>query len=213
MRKAHRKADKAMKTVRGHWFVEWAEAHGNPDFTDPIIERYQEEFEKRVAYLTSLEAAAFRAAETICQRRGRPKGSILSPDIIDRLVREYQLSTGMKLDKLTDERFVEFVGAFATAIGQGHKVNSLEVIKYAQRVKRKESAVASRPGTWITAGTGTTLRVVSKRRSCGLKRRVVERKALTVTSMRERAILMPSPSRNGLSNRSPTSSTGPSLVA
>ena len=30
---AHRKADEAMKTVRGHWFVEWAEANGNPDFT------------------------------------------------------------------------------------------------------------------------------------------------------------------------------------
>ena len=40
-----------MKTVRGHWFVEWAEANGNPDFTDPIIYRFEEEFDKRVAGL------------------------------------------------------------------------------------------------------------------------------------------------------------------
>jgi hypothetical protein len=35
LRDARCTADEAMKTVRGHWFVEWAEANGNPDFLDP----------------------------------------------------------------------------------------------------------------------------------------------------------------------------------
>ena len=55
LRDARRKANKAMKTVRGHWFVEWAEANGNPDFTDPIIDRFEEEFDKTVAGLAVLE--------------------------------------------------------------------------------------------------------------------------------------------------------------
>ena len=46
LRDARCMADEAMKTVRGHWFVEWAEANGNPDFLDPIIDRFGEEFEK-----------------------------------------------------------------------------------------------------------------------------------------------------------------------
>jgi len=33
LRDARRKADEAMKTVCGLWFVKWAEANGNPDFT------------------------------------------------------------------------------------------------------------------------------------------------------------------------------------
>ncbi len=64
------KADEAMKTVRGHWFVEWAEMNGNPDFTDPIIDRFEQEFDKTVAGLAVLETAAFRAAETVRKKRG-----------------------------------------------------------------------------------------------------------------------------------------------
>ena len=83
LRDARRIADEAMKTVRGHWFVEWAEANGNPDFTDPIIDRFEEEFDKRVAGLAGLETAAFRAAEAVRKKKGRPPGTaVLTHDFI-----------------------------------------------------------------------------------------------------------------------------------
>ena len=51
LRDARRKADEAMKTAGSHWFVEWAVANGNPDFTSPIIDRFEERFDKKVAGL------------------------------------------------------------------------------------------------------------------------------------------------------------------
>ena len=97
LRDARRMADEAMKTVRGHWFVEWAEANGNPDFTDPVIERFEEEFDKRVAGLAGLETAAFRAAETVRKKSGRPPGTTVLPhDFIVSLESAYRNITKTK---------------------------------------------------------------------------------------------------------------------
>ena len=79
LRDARCTADEAMETVRGRWFVVWAEANGNPDFLDPIIDRFGEEFDKRVAGLAVLETAAFRAAETVRGKSGRPPGTAVLP--------------------------------------------------------------------------------------------------------------------------------------
>ncbi len=112
------------------------------DDVDPegplVLVRFQDEFFKVVAALSTLKAAACKARDEVIPQEGRPAGSILSPEIIDALANKYQESTGLKLDKLTDKHFVEFVGAFAAAIGQGHKVDALEVVKYALKLKRKK---------------------------------------------------------------------------
>jgi hypothetical protein len=84
----------------GRLFVEWCEAHGNPDFTDPVISAFERGFEKEVggvlAALASLEQAAVRAGEQSFQRtRGRPGGtSILPHDFILSLEGIYRRSTG-----------------------------------------------------------------------------------------------------------------------
>ena len=64
-----------------------------------------------------------------------------------------------------------------------------------------------------TRGTGTALRGANRQRSCGLRPQVVAKKESMHTSSRSRATRMPSQNQNGRSNRSPTSSTGPSLDA
>jgi hypothetical protein len=103
-----------------------------------VLVRFEDEFFEVVAALSTLKAAACKARDEVIPREGRPAGSILSMEIVDALANKYQESTGLKLDKLTDKHFVEFVGAFATAIGQGHKVDPLEVVKYALKLKRKK---------------------------------------------------------------------------
>jgi hypothetical protein len=103
-----------------------------------VLVRFQDEFDKVVAALSALEAAACKARDDVVPQVGRPTGSILSPDVIHALAHEYQQSTGLKLDKLTDEHFVEFVREFAAAVVRARKVDALEAIKYALKLKRKK---------------------------------------------------------------------------
>ena len=117
---ARRKADEAMKTVCGHWFVEWAEMNGNPDFTDPIISRFEEEFEKRVTGLVGLETAAFRAAETARNRDGRRPGTgVLPHDFIIPLASVYRDITKGN-PGAGDGPFAWFVMKFLTALGRSY---------------------------------------------------------------------------------------------
>ena len=140
---ARRQANKAMKTVRGHWFVEWAEAHGNPDFLDPIIERYQEEFEKRVAGLAVLETAAFRAAETVRKKRGRPPGTTVIPhDFILNLESVYRDITKRKAGAGYGP-FFRFVTEFLTALGRECSDETvIEAIKAARKREEKHPATS-----------------------------------------------------------------------
>ena len=97
------------------------------------------EFARIIATLSRLHAAACKARDKVVRQEGRPKGSILDPDIIDILAHQYRWSTGLKLDKLTDK--VEFVGTFLEAIGEARKRSKdyeLEAIKYSLRPKRKK---------------------------------------------------------------------------
>ena len=98
-------------------------------------------FARFIATLSRLHAAACKARDKVVPQEGRPKGSILDPDIIDTLARQYRWSTGLKLDKLTDKHFVEFVCTFLEAVGEARKRSkdyALEAIKYSLRPKRKK---------------------------------------------------------------------------
>ena len=143
LRDARRKADEAMKTVRGHWFVEWAEANGNPDFTDPIIGRYEEEFEKRVAGLVVLETAAFRAAETVRKKDGRPPGTTVLPhDFIIALESVYRDITKGNAGAAMDHS-LEFVMKFLTALGRECPDETvIEAIKDAKKREEKRPATS-----------------------------------------------------------------------
>ena len=134
LRTARRKADEAMKTVGGHWFVEWAEANGNPDFTSPIIVRFEEEFDKRVAGLAVLETAAFRAAETVRRKRGRPPGTAVVPhDFIVGLERTYRDITKGN-SGAGPGPFARFVKMFLTALGRECTAQGvIEAIKDAKK--------------------------------------------------------------------------------
>ena len=104
-----------------------------------------------------------------------PEGSILAPDIVDILAHQYRWSTGLKLDKLTDKHFVEFVGTFLEAIGEARKRSkdyALEAIKYSLRPKRKKvsrrgitplMSGSYSPHNWV--GISSPVRERSRRRS------------------------------------------------
>jgi hypothetical protein len=78
--RARRKADEVMSDgARGHLFLAWCEANGDPDLLDPILVQFDAEFDKVVAGLAALETAAFRAAEQARRRRGRPDGTAVLP--------------------------------------------------------------------------------------------------------------------------------------
>ena len=143
MRDARRMADEAMKTVRGHWFVEWAEANGNPDFTDPIIDRFGEEFDKRVAGLAGLETAAFRAAETVRGKSGRPPGTAVLPhDFIVSLESVYRNITKRNAGAGYGP-FFRFVTEFLTAVGRECSDETvIEAIKAARKREEKHRATS-----------------------------------------------------------------------
>jgi hypothetical protein len=132
LRVARRKADEAMKT--GHWFVEWAIANGNPDFTDPRIELYQNEFETRVARLKGLEEAAYQAAETVRKKRGRPQGTTVVPhDFILNLEHAYRDITKRNAGAGSGP-FFRFVMEFLTALGRECSDETvIEAIKAARK--------------------------------------------------------------------------------
>jgi hypothetical protein len=143
LRDARSKADEAMKTVCSHWFVEWADANGNPDFTSPIIERFHEEFEKRVAGLAVLETAAFRAAETVRKKRGRPAGTAVLPhDIIVSLESAYRDIT-KRNSGAGPGPFARFVRDFLKALGRSYSEQAvIEAIKDAKKREQKHPATS-----------------------------------------------------------------------
>ena len=154
LRDASRKAEEAMETVRGHWFVEWAEANGNPDFTDPVIDRFEEDFDKRVAGLAGLETAALRAAETVRRKSGRPPGTAVLPhDFIVSLESVYRNIT--KRDAGAGYGpFFRFVTEFLTAVGRECSDETvIEAIKAARKREEKHGAT-SRWGRSLFDGIG-----------------------------------------------------------
>lgn len=151
---ARRKADEAMKTVGGHWFIEWAEANGNPDFTNPIIERFEKQFDKKVAGLAVLETAAFRAAETVRRKKGRPPGTaVLSHDFIISLQSTYRNITKRNAGAGPGP-FARFVKEFLTALGRECTTQSvIEAIKDAKKREERHPAT-SRWGRSLFDGIG-----------------------------------------------------------
>ena len=152
LRDARRKADEAMKTVRGHWFVAWAEANGNPDFSDPRIELYQDEFDTRVARLDGLEKAAHQAAETVRKKKGRPPGTAILPhDFIVSLESVYRDITQAKSGAGVGP-FARFVKEFFTALGHTYPQQTvIEAIKAARSGKKSIRRPADGDEAYLTA--------------------------------------------------------------
>ena len=102
-----------------------------------VLVRLPEQFDDTLAALSGLEAAACNARDRSVPPKNRPKGSAMPKDLIYALAEIYEESVGTKLDKLTNEHFVEFVGVFSVAMRL--KVDALEAIKYALKLERKKS--------------------------------------------------------------------------
>lgn len=152
LRDARRMADEAMKT--SHWFVEWAIANGNPDFTDPRIERYQDEFETRVARLKGLEEAAYQAAETVRNKRGRPPGTTVVPhDFILSLEHAYRNITKRNAGAGSGP-FFRFLTEVLTALG--HECSDETVIEAIKATRKREEKhrATSRWGRDLFDGVG-----------------------------------------------------------
>lgn len=146
LRDARCKADEAMKTVKGPWFVEWAETNGNPDFLDPRIEFYQDEFERRVAPLRGLEdleEAAYQAAEAVRKKPGRPPGTTVVPhDFILNLESAYRNITKRNAGAGSGP-FFRFVTEFLTALGRECSDETvIEAIKAARKREEKHRATS-----------------------------------------------------------------------
>jgi hypothetical protein len=144
--------------IRGWLFVEWCEANGNPDFTDPIIGLFENKFDNvvadAVAGLAALETAAFRAAGQVRQRPGRPGGtSVLQHDFILGLESTYRDITG-KVGGAGPGPFVQFVKKFLEALGRESTEQSvIQAIKAAKKREEKDPAT-SRWGRSLFAGIG-----------------------------------------------------------
>src|SRR5262249_35092177 len=110
------KQDDLINDLHSAWFDQIRERAGAKWGGDPdeiiLLCAVPHEFARITATLSRLNAAACRGRDKVVRREGRPQGSILNPDIIDDLARQYRWGTGLKLDKLTDKHFVEFVGTF-----------------------------------------------------------------------------------------------------
>jgi hypothetical protein len=154
--KARLLAAEAMRTGGGRWFAEWAEAHGNPDFTDPRIHLYEDEFDKRVAVLKDLEEAAFRAVTTERDRkkRGRPPDKATLPhDFILTLERVYRDRTKSNAGAGSGP-FARFVTEFLGALGRECADETvIEAIQTAKKREEKHPAT-SRWGRDSWAGFG-----------------------------------------------------------
>ena len=125
--------------------MEWAEANGNPDFTSPIIVRFEEEFDKRVAGLAGLETAAFRAAETVRKKKGRPPGTAVLPhDFIVNLERAYRDITKRKAGAGSGP-FFRFVIEFLTALGR--ECSDETVIEAIKAARKREGGTSTAMGT------------------------------------------------------------------
>jgi hypothetical protein len=117
--KARCKLDEVMQSdVRGQLFLAWCEANGNPDLLDPIIEHYDTRFEKIVASLAELEAAATNAANNIFPQRGTRKGTAVLPcEVVLSLADLYLNSTGAR-PVTGDGPFAQLVAGFLAALGR-----------------------------------------------------------------------------------------------
>jgi hypothetical protein len=139
---AHRKiSEVVLSDVRGCLFVEWCEAHGNPEFTDSIIDRVDTKFgdvvADLVAGLADLETAAFRAAEEARRPPGRPRGtSVLRPEFIFYLESVYKISTG-KTGGAGRGPFVRFVMKFLEALSRKTEEQTvIKAIKAGRRTRK-----------------------------------------------------------------------------
>jgi hypothetical protein len=157
LREARCKLGEARHHVtRGVLFVEWCEAHGNPDFTDPIIGLVENKFDDVVADvvagLADLETAASRAVEETRQPPGRPMGtSVLQHDFIINLESVYRDITG-KTGGAGPGPFVRFVMKFLEALRR--KSEEQTVIKAIKAAKKREekNPATSRWGRSLLAG-------------------------------------------------------------
>ena len=131
--------------VGGHVFVEWCEAHGNPDHLDPIIELYKGAFEKLVAGLTDLETAASRAAKYVGgkKRRGPPSGTAALPhDFIVASETVYQDITKRKAGA-GEGPFAEFVMRFLVSLERHLAMGSVvKAIKDARQYEKAHPATS-----------------------------------------------------------------------
>jgi hypothetical protein len=120
--------------VRGPVFVEWCETHGNPDFTDPIIEVYADRFDE---LLLGMETAASRAAEQMRRKPGAPRGaSEQQIELIVNLEHAYQSITG-KSGGAGCGPFARFVKDFFGALGRATtEGNVVQLIRAARKTPR-----------------------------------------------------------------------------
>ena len=143
---ARRKLDKAIHdAVRGGLYIEWCVAHGHPDFTDPIIDVFEREFNRVtadvVAGLTALETAALCAADDVRQNQvrtpGRPGGtSLVEHGFILSLERVYRESTGKRAGAGAGP-FAQFVKKFLEALGR-KGIGQQSIIKAIKTTKKRE---------------------------------------------------------------------------
>jgi hypothetical protein len=147
LRRARRHAEMAMRDDVGEaLFRAWrgANVRYDPDL-DPTgpqtLVRIDHEFEKVIASLAALEAAARRAADEIPKPRGRPKGSaFLSRGFIEGLAGVYQNSTGSK-PGAGDGPFARFVYEFLIAIGR----NNIKPESLVDAIKDTRARARTRP--------------------------------------------------------------------
>jgi hypothetical protein len=127
--RARHLANKVMEDdVKGAVFSAWCEEAVKYDVTpeEPhTLIRFEDEFDKAVAGISHLEAAAERAAVDVVARPGRPKGTaILPPDFIETLAIIYQDSTLSKAGA-GDGPFARFVVQFLIALSSSIEVESV----------------------------------------------------------------------------------------
>ena len=135
------KQDDLINDLHLAWRNQITDREGDPDGLILLV-GVPREFDRILATLSRLHAAACKARDEVVPQEGRPNGSVLDPDIIDILAHQYRWSTGLKLDKLTDKHFIEFVGTFVEAIGEARRRSkdyAPEAIKYSLRLKRKKA--------------------------------------------------------------------------
>jgi hypothetical protein len=144
-------------TIRGALFLSWCEAHGNPDLTDPIISRYDVNFEELIertlAAIADLEKAALRAPEQLRQSGGRPEGTgILPHDFIINLECAYRDITG-KPGGAGDGPFARFVKKFSDALGQHITKTGVKAAIQNAKEREEQDPATSRWGrSWRMVG-------------------------------------------------------------
>jgi hypothetical protein len=143
--RARRLVERAMQDDVGNdLFSAWRDANVRYDMdaTPPLtLVRIDHEFEKVIANLAALEAAACRAADEVPKGRGRPKGSaVLTRGFIEGLAGVYRNSTGSR-PGAGHGPFAQFVYEFLVAIA---RVN-IEYESVVDAIKDTRDWVRTRP--------------------------------------------------------------------